>query len=83
MDAKPLHELTDDELAQEAKKRYNSYLTVCVLIGMMFGIALYATVKNGFGILTFLPIVFLPMSKGSTKKHKEAKEEMASRAMKH
>jgi hypothetical protein len=31
-----------------------------VLFGVMIGVATYSTVKNGFGILTFFPLLFHP-----------------------
>ncbi|MBD3581988.1 hypothetical protein [Flavobacterium selenitireducens] len=82
MQTKPLPELTNEELAKEAKKRKNNYLMACVMIGSIFGIAIYATVTNGFGILTFLPVFFIPMFRPATKSYKEAKAEIESRQKK-
>lgn len=32
------------------------------LIGLLIGVSTYTTVKNGFGLLTFLPLVYIPAS---------------------
>lgn len=55
-------ELTDQELILELKKIKSSLIVNAVLFGVMIGIATYSTVKNGFGILTFFPLFFVPMA---------------------
>jgi hypothetical protein len=65
---KELSELTDQELLQEAKKNKPNSLYDAVIFGILIGIAIYSTVNNGFGLLTFLPLVYIPIAaKNKTK----------------
>lgn len=80
MQSRPLQELSDLELAAEFKKRKNNFLYSCVFVGFIFGIAVYSTIRNGFGILSFLPFIFAPIFAPAGKSYKEIKAEMASRA---
>lgn len=79
---KPLQEFTNDELLAEFKKRKSTFYLNCVFVGLLAGIALYSTVRNGFGVLTFLPFFFTPIAGVATKKYKEAKAEMDVRNLK-
>lgn len=67
-------ELSAEELLIEAKKMKSSDFTSAVLIGCMTGIAIYSTVKNGFGFFTLFPLffVFLLFKNGPQKKALEA-----------
>lgn len=58
MTQKPVLELTDQELFDEAKKMKSTSIVHAVLFGVIVGIATYSTVKNGFGILTFFLCFF-------------------------
>ncbi|WP_316803498.1 hypothetical protein [Pedobacter nototheniae] len=62
MTQKELTELTDEDLLQEAKKIKSTKYFDGFFIGLLIGIAVYSTVKNGFGLLTFLPLVYLPIA---------------------
>ncbi len=62
MKQKILAELTDEELLLEAKKNKPTMLYDTVIVGFLIGIAIYSSVKNGFGLLTFLPLVYTPNS---------------------
>ncbi|MCG8696969.1 MAG: hypothetical protein MI922_02855 [Bacteroidales bacterium] len=66
-----LEELSDQELLQEAKKVKTTYLYDAVIIGFLVGIAIYSSMKNGFGLLTFLPLVYLPIAAKNKIKQKE------------
>ncbi len=74
MNPKDYTALSDEELLIEAKKLKSSNLTSAVLIGCMIGIAIYSTVKNGFGFFTLFPLffVFLLFKNGPQKKALEA-----------
>lgn len=56
MEQKPLSELTDQELLQEAKKRKSTIIIDAVLIGFLLGIVFYSVVKSSFGFLMLIPI---------------------------
>lgn len=55
-------ELTDEELILEVKRIKSTLIVNAVLFGVMIGIATYSTITNGFGILTFFPLFFVPMA---------------------
>jgi hypothetical protein len=52
MTQEELAALTDQELLQEAKKIKSANLTDAIIIGVLIGIAIYSTVKNGIGLLS-------------------------------
>ena len=54
--------LTDEELRAEGKKGKTSKLYEAAIIGLLIGIAIYSTAKNGIGLLTLLPLFFLPIA---------------------
>ncbi|MEB2777954.1 FUSC family protein [Algoriphagus sp. D3-2-R+10] len=62
MNQEKLEALTDQELLAEAKKSKSSKIYDAVIIGVLIGVAIYSTVINGFGLLTFLPLVYLPIA---------------------
>lgn len=72
MEQKIFTDLTDEELLKEAKRIKPTKLYDAVIIGVLTGIAIYSSVKNGFGLLTFLPLVYVPI----TVKNKAKKEEL-------
>ncbi|ROI09753.1 FUSC family protein [Chryseobacterium sp. H3056] len=61
MTQKTLSEFTDAELLLESKRTKYTQFMNAVLFGVMIGVATYSTVKNGFGILTFFPLLFIQM----------------------
>ena len=71
MEENKLAELTDEELLQEAKKIKKNRLYDATIIGVLIGIAIYSSVKNGFGLLTFLPLAYLPIAGKNNTKNKE------------
>jgi hypothetical protein len=82
MKQKEVTELTDQELLQEAKKMKPYALYDAVLIGALVGIALYSAVKNGFGFLTFLPLIYVPIAAKNKAKHKEVQKLLKERKLK-
>jgi len=42
-----------------------------VIIGFLIGIAIFSTVKNGLDLLTFLPLVYIPIAARNKAKRKE------------
>ncbi len=71
MEKKILKGLSDEELKQEVKKGKQRNLYDAVFLGVLIGIAAYSSVKNGLGLLTFLPLVYLPIAVKNNKKTKE------------
>lgn len=62
MASKEPAEPTNEELVQEAKRLRPKKIMDAVLIGVLVGIAIYSTVRNGSGLLSFLPFVYLPIA---------------------
>ena len=82
MEKKKLEELTDEELLQEAKKMKSARVLDAGIVGFMIGVAIYATVKNGLGLLTFLPLVYLPIAAKNKTKNKELERLLEERELK-
>lgn len=53
-----------------------------VIIGVLIGIAIYSSVKNGFGLLTFLPLIYLPIAGKNKKKANELEKLLHERNLK-
>ena len=62
MASKEPAELTNEELLLETKRLRPTKIMDAVLIGALIGIATYSSVKNGIGLLSFLPLVYLPIA---------------------
>lgn len=75
-------EFTDQELLEEAKKNKTGSIINAVLFGVMIGIATYSTVTNGLGILTFFPLLFIPMLTKNRARQKALNEEVIHRNLK-
>jgi len=71
--------LTDEELLQEAKKMKLTKLYDAGIVGFLAGVAIYSTVTNGFGLLTFLPLVYVPIAGRNNKKRKELEKQLKAR----
>lgn len=82
MDAKILATLTNEELLQVAKKVRSTTIFDAAIIGLLIGIAIYSVVKNGFGLLTFLPLVYLPIAAKNKAKNKLLNEQLKERGLK-
>lgn len=66
--------LTDEELRAEAKKGKTAKFYDAAIIGLLIGIAIYSTVKNGFGLFTLLPLFFLPIAAKNKAKNSALKK---------
>lgn len=77
---KKLNELTDQELLEKNKKIQSDKIINAVLLGCLIGVAIYSTIKNGVGIFTLLPLVFVAFTINAWKKDNQAlKDELKSR----
>jgi len=54
MKPKPLSELTDQELLQEAKKRKSTVIIDAILIGFLIGVVFYSIVKSSFNAHSYI-----------------------------
>ena len=82
MKQKELSDLTDAELLVEGKKIKSGNIVNAVLFGVMIGVATYSTVKNGFGIITFFPLLFIQMLLKNNSRKKAFEEELKVRNLK-
>ncbi|MPR32439.1 FUSC family protein [Cytophagaceae bacterium SJW1-29] len=74
--------LTDQELLQEVKKNKSTTIINGFLFGVMIGIAIYSTWKNGVGFFTLVPLVFAFFAFNNSKKSKALAAEVKSRNLK-
>ena len=79
MEYNDLKNLTNEELEIEFKKRKSARKFAVFYVGMFIGIATWSTVKNGFGLLTFLPILVAYFFRKTSTNFNEIKQEMAFR----
>ena len=49
----------NEDLINEKKDVHPSTIFNAVLIGLLVGISIYSTVKNGLGFFTFFPLFFV------------------------
>jgi hypothetical protein len=78
---KEWHDITDEDLLAE-EKRTRSYRTYdAVIIGFLIGVALYSIANKGFGLLTFLPLVYLPIAGRNRKRRQELMKELDNRGL--
>ncbi|SHG06820.1 hypothetical protein SAMN05444372_102138 [Flavobacterium micromati] len=79
MEHNDLKNLTNEDLEIEFKKRKSARTFAGFYTGMFIGIAVWSTVKNGFGLLTFLPILVSYFFRKTSTNYNEIKQEMAIR----
>lgn len=72
-------ELTDEQLLEEAKRSKKNRLYDATIVGLLIGIAIYSSVKNGFGLLTFLPLVYIPIAGKNNAKNREVEKLLKER----
>lgn len=77
-----MQELTDEELLQEAKKMKTNKVYDAVIVGFLIGVSIYSIIKNGFGLLTFLPLLYLPVAKKNTTKRNTLEQLINERGLK-
>jgi len=82
MEQKKLAELRDEELLEEAKKHKPTKLYDAVIVGFLIGIAIYSSVTKGFGLLTFLPLIYIPIAARNRTKTKKLEELLKDRGLK-
>ncbi len=82
MTKEELSKLTDEQLLAADKSMKSTNIMNAVLIGLMIGIAVYSTVKNGFGFFTFFPLIFVFVLVKNSVKKKELDEILKERNLK-
>jgi uncharacterized membrane protein YobD (UPF0266 family) len=82
MARKNLSELTDEELLDVAKKTKANPIVDSVIFGFLIGVAIYSIFNHGFGLLTFLPLAYIPVVNMKKKKVKELEALLKERNLK-
>lgn len=82
MNQKKLAELTDEELLAEAKRMKPTKIYDAVIFGFLVGIAIYSSATNGFGLLTFLPLVYVPIAARNKSKNDGLQKLLKERGLK-
>lgn len=72
-------ELSDIELLEERKKTKSGSKIQAALIGLLIGVAIYSTVKKGFGFFTLFPLFFILILSKKNQRTKEIETEIKSR----
>ena len=73
--------LPDEELLKQAKTLKRTKIYDAVIFGFLIGISIYSTVTNGLGLMTFLPVVYLPIAAKNKAKNREVKELLEKRGL--
>lgn len=71
--------LTTPELLEKQKQAKSHNILHAVLIGMVIGIAVYSTARNGLGLLSFLPLLLIPFVKNNQQNKERLKKELQAR----
>lgn len=74
-----LSKLSLEELIKEEKKRSAAHITFCIIIGLMLGVSIYATIKKGVSGTTSLPLAFIPLYLIIRSNWKNVRNEIRSR----
>lgn len=81
MKQKELADLTNEELLQEANKIKSGKIMDAAIFGFLIGVAVYSTVRNGFGLLTFLPLIYIPIAAKNKIRNKEVERLVKERGL--
>ncbi|OEK04946.1 hypothetical protein [Roseivirga misakiensis] len=71
MNLDDINALSDEELLEAARKAKTSKSYDAVIIGLLLGVSIYSIITNGFGLLTFLPLLYFPIA-SKNEKHRKA-----------
>lgn len=75
-------QLSDQELLAKKKQLKSSNIINAVIIGVLIGVVIYSVIKNGFGFVTFLPLLFVYFIVKNQNESRELEKEIKSRNLK-
>lgn len=75
-------ELNNEELLKQSDRAKSGKTHDSVIFGFLVGVSIYSILNHGFGLLTFLPLLWLPVINRNSKKRKALEEEMEKRGLK-
>ena len=82
MTAEELSELSDQELLEHARLMKKTRKYDAFIMGFLVGVALFASVRNGLGLLTFLPLVYPPIAARNHAQRKQVTAALQLRGLK-
>ena len=82
MNQEELSELTDEELLEEAKKMKSNAIMNAILIGVVIGIAIYSTAKNGISFFSLFILYFAYRAYSNWKSNKNLANILKERNLK-
>ncbi|MCD2422795.1 hypothetical protein LQ567_08485 [Niabella pedocola] len=82
MNQKELSTLTDEALLQEVKKSKTTVIFDAAIIGVLIGISVFSIVKKGFGLLSLLPLIYIPIATRNRKYQKALEKLLKERNLK-
>lgn len=68
-----------EALLLEQKKNKKTKIITAFLMGLLLGIAVYSSVKNGIGFFTFFPLLFVYLLYKNSMKTNEREKEINAR----
>ena len=74
-------DLTNEELLLEAKKIKTNNIYDAAIFGFLIGVAVYSAVRNGFGWLTFLPLIYVPIAAKNKVRNREVERLVKERGL--
>ncbi|MBE0391594.1 inner membrane protein involved in colicin E2 resistance [Flavobacterium sp. 7E] len=79
-----IHNLSDAELKEEAKKLKSFSIQNSLLIGFLMGIIFYSVTKNSWGLVTLIPLYFIYklINDPKSKRAKEIDDILRERSVK-
>jgi hypothetical protein len=79
--SKLLSEFSIIELTIEVKKRKDLLTVMLVMVGIIVCCGIFQTIKDGFGVFSMFPFVFIGLLLNLRNNHVEAKKELESRTI--
>lgn len=77
-----IEKLNNEELLKQSDRAKSGKTYDSVIFGFLVGVSIYSILNHGFGLLTFLPLLWLPVINRNSKKRKALEEEMEKRGLK-
>ncbi|HRD58905.1 MAG TPA: hypothetical protein PK504_12695 [Ferruginibacter sp.] len=72
---------TNEALLTEAKKIKSAKIYDAVFLGVLIGIAVYSSVKNRLGLLSFIPLLYLPVAAKNNSNRTALEKELKARGL--
>lgn len=80
--SKDLTELSDEELLLEGRKIKSSNIMDAMIIGVLICISIYSAFRNGVGLLSFLPFVYLPIAAKNRIRNRQVEDLLKEKNLK-